>query len=96
MLPLPDVQAILDRGKAAGFVLDHPLFADAMNDIANFHMSAILATPEGPDGTAVRDHHHRMIRASQELVDTFQGYRLAGDEAQAASDALDLDKKEPA
>lgn len=82
-VPVTDVQAVIDRGTAAGALVASPLFADAMNDIANFHTVAMLSAPEGPDGVAVREHHHRMILAARELVDQLNGYVLAGSEAAA-------------
>lgn len=43
----------------------------------------MVATPEGPEGAATRDHHHRMLAALREL---------AGDVLQRASTVADLER----
>lgn len=40
----------------------------------------MVATPEGPSGTEVREHHHRMLYALRELAGDFAARALAADE----------------
>lgn len=84
MLPHIDVEALLERGEQASFVLAHPMFEGAMNDLANYHTVAMIEAPEGPLGADAREHHHRMLLACREIVDQLRGYEAAADEAKTA------------
>lgn len=55
MLPHIDVEALLERGEQASFVLAHPMFEGAMNDLANYHTVAMIEAPEGPVGADARN-----------------------------------------
>jgi hypothetical protein len=48
-------------------------------------------TPEGPDGTAVREHHHRMIYALHELVADIRSRALNASEIEAQLTGEDED-----
>ena len=75
-----DPASIIERGNASSHLLDAPIFTDAVNDLSNRHLSAIVASPPGPAGQAARDHHHLMHYALAEIVGELQGYVAAGDE----------------
>lgn len=94
MIPLPDPQAILDRGEAAEALLANKVFNDAFNDAGDFHTAAMLASPEGPSGVEAREHHHRMILAHRDLVSQLRLYVAAAEELVERNDALD-DPDEP-
>lgn len=86
---LPDIETVIERGLAAAALLKSELFAQAMNDIANFHTVAMIAALEGPTGTDAREHHHRMLAASREIVDQLRLYEAAGAEAQERLETLE-------
>lgn len=54
-----------------------------MRGLEAYHVAAMVASPEGPDGTANREHHHRALSALREL---------AGDLAARASGAGEIEK----
>jgi len=51
-----------------------------MQSLEAYHIAAMAMTPEGPDGHATREHHHRMLYALRELAGEFAARALAADE----------------
>lgn len=39
-----------------------------MRAVEAYHVQAMIAAPEGPKGSDVRDHHHRMLSAVREVA----------------------------
>lgn len=51
-----------------------------MRSLEAYHTQAMVQAPEGPDGAAARDHHHRMLYALRELASDIASRILAADE----------------
>jgi hypothetical protein len=94
MQQYPDDQTVLDRGFDSEQLLQSAVFVSAMNDSANFHLTALVAAPEGPEGLSARDHHHRMLHAHREVEAQLRLYVQAALETSAritAAKALSAD-----
>lgn len=65
----PDQVALLiERGNAARELLSGSAFADVMNDLDTFHLSALVACPTGEAAKATRDFHHLRLHALREII----------------------------
>lgn len=58
-----------------------------MQSLEAFHVTAMVAAPEGPGGSEARDHHHRMLCALREIAGELAARALAADEIEAALQA---------
>ena len=82
-MQLPDPQTVLDRGDDASRLLANPTFEAVMNDLSNFHLSAMVATPSGPLGAETRDYHHGLLAALREVHEALTGHVAAAAEMRA-------------
>lgn len=80
-------------GRAARDLIQTPAYLDAMRAQEAFHVTAMLATPEGPTGTETREHHHRMLAALRDLHGELSGRALAAAEIEQRL-ALEADAEE--
>lgn len=76
----PDPEVVIERGRDAERLLENPTFVAVMNDLSNWHVAAMIASPPGSSGGEVREHHHRMTFALREIEETLKGYRDAAAE----------------
>ena len=84
---VPEVEALISRGNAAKALLDNPDFHAVVNDLTNFHLSAMVASPPGEKGKDARDYHHLLQHALTEIVNTLKGYADTGENMLRAVEA---------
>lgn len=82
MLP-DDLEEALAVARACHELAASPAYQTSLQGLEAFHVAAMVATPEGPEGGPVREHHHRMLAALREL---------AGDVLQRASTVPELER----
>ena len=70
----PDPGAVLDRGLRAQELLQNSTFLAVIDDLSNYNVTAMVASPPGEASRAAREHHHLMHFAVCEIVQTLQGY----------------------
>jgi len=93
MNPSEDQAAlIIERGLAAGKLLDDPTFAAVVDDLTNFNLSALVAARPGESGREARDYHHLMQFALTEICAELTMRKAAGEQmADALNDHKDFD-----
>lgn len=89
----PDLNEVLERGDAAEGLLQSDTFTSVMNDLSNFHVSAMTACHPTERDREARDYHHLMLHALREIVDELRS-RIAA--AQEIEDRLGLASEETA
>lgn len=78
---LPEnIEEALGAGRAARELAESEAYRSAMQALEAYHVAAMVAAPEGPDGQAAREHHHRMLHALRELAGELAARSLAADE----------------
>lgn len=94
MLPLPEPEEVIRRGRNAKALLNSQEFIDTVNGLTNMHLAALCACKPGEASRDAREHHHLMQFALTEIVAELQGY---ADTGQAMEDAIenDLDSDNP-
>lgn len=65
-----------------------------MDDLTNYHLSALVAAPPGDRGKDARDYHHLLQHALTELVGQLKSYVEAGEAARKA--VMDGDEEDDA
>lgn len=80
----PDIQAVLDRGSVAADLLAHPAYTTAMQELENYHLTAMVSAPPGDTAREARDHHHLMLHALRELAEQLAMHVAAAAEAREA------------
>jgi hypothetical protein len=91
-LVTPDqLEEALEVGRACRDLLEAPCLQTVLDGLQAYHTQALVMTPEGPDGTAVREHHHRMIYALHELVADIRSRALNASEIEAQLTGEDED-----
>lgn len=78
------MQAVIDRGSKAKDALEHPAVLAVIDDLTNYHLSALIAAPPGERGKEARDYHHLLQHALTELVGQLRSYAEAGEAALTA------------
>lgn len=89
----PDIGTVIDRGINARELLQNPTFLAVIDDLSNYHVTAMVASPPGEAAREAREHHHLLHYAVCEIVQTLQGYAAAADEL-AKRTADDLAEEE--
>lgn len=89
----PHEEEALAVGRACRDLIESPAYATVMQSLEAFHVTAMVAAPEGPIGVDAREHHHRLLCALRELAGDFAMRTLAADELEArmGEDEEDLD-----
>ena len=66
----PDMMLALERGTRAKQLLSDDAFTETVNDLTNYHLSALVAAKPTDAERPARDYHHLMQHALTEIVDT--------------------------
>lgn len=82
----PDVGVVLDRGLNAQELLQNSTFLAVIDDLSNYHVTAMVASPPGEAARAAREHHHLLHFAICEIVSTLQGYASTAIELQRTAE----------
>jgi hypothetical protein len=75
-----DIEEALAVGRAARELTESPAYQTVMQALEAYHVAAMVAAPEGPDGRAEREHHHRLLYALRELAGNLAARVLAAAE----------------
>lgn len=83
---LSDVeQAVVDKGEAASFLLDHPLFLEAIEAVRSDAAEAILQS--APTDLNTRESNYHLSRGLTEVTVALMGLSAAGKAILATHDA---------
>ena len=85
------VSIVLTRGTTAKALMNSEVFVAAMQDLENYHVTAMVACLPGDGEKATRDHHHLLLFALREIASQLAGYVQAGDEVGKALEEPDLE-----
>lgn len=77
-------EELIQRGLDAEALLASPAYAQALNDLADFHLAAITSSP--PAARDTREWHYTMTQALRELHDQLQSYATVKQEIEAQAD----------
>jgi len=87
----PDPEVVLKRGMACTELLNNATFLSVIDEVSNFHLTAMIRSPAGPSGADAREYHHTLHTAVAEIGQQVQMWAQAADQLQAFLDA-DADK----
>jgi hypothetical protein len=65
----PDIELALERGEAAAALLRSACFISVVDDLSNYHLAALCASPPGDASRDARDFHHLLHHALTLIVD---------------------------
>ena len=83
MIDPQQAQIVVARGRQATALLTSEVFVEAMRDLENYHVTAMVSCRPGPSERETRDHHHLMLFALGEVTTQLVGYAAAGTETEA-------------
>jgi len=82
--PLSADQAalLIERGAAAEALMQSAAFMSVVDDLTNYHLSQLVASPPGEPGRDAREHAHLMQYALTEICAEIQSRAEAGKQMQ--------------
>lgn len=80
----PDTALILERGRDAKVLMDHPAFTAAINDLSTFYLSQMVSCPVDEAALPALREAHLMHTAIGALVSQLHGYVAVAEQAAAA------------
>lgn len=90
------IDLVIRRGEAAQALMDSAAFHEAVDDLSDFHLKALVACQPGDQDRQTRDYHHMMHTAVMEIAQTVQMRAQAGVALQARlEDEKILDEDAP-
>ncbi len=81
-------------GRAARTLIAHPAYLEAMQAVEAYHVSAMVACPEGPRGVDTLSHHHRMLAALRDLASELAARAEAATQAEKSQDEPEDDDED--
>jgi len=67
-----EIDLVLTRGEDAALLMQNAAFLNVIDDISNFHLSALVAAPPGASSLEAREYHHTMHTAIREVAQEIQ------------------------